>query len=711
MPPSKKERKSKDKENSEPSQTDNDKLEREKKEREEKEERDKLEREKKEKEKLEKEKRERERQKKILEKQEREKREQEERERRIRERQLEKERELKERELKEKELSELETNKEIMTNNPQIIKQETEICVEEKQEPVNKVELSVEATKSPRETTIFKSPRETKPILKFDNSNNNIGMDRSPRDKYSSPKSERKSERKVVINESQNTVKIIEKHEDSNSNNNVIEKIEKTAVVKPELSEPVVKENKVELTSDGNIVHGGFSIINTNNNTNNNSPKSSELVNFKSPRKNIEVKDNKEKDNTTYEQIQSKIQENRTPIELPPIKEDKEHDEEIDTAHEEQKETIITTNNNSAIQTSEKEFNKLVEYIKNINYEFLEFVLERTKYKNIIKVFGARLLSNNGVILYLIFDNEYLVEFNKFYESYNSTKFSLYDIFSINHNENKYFNDKVIVTEYYQKENNDIEKEFRSKTDKLYQISINDSGFNTTTCKLCDYKLVENKLTYKIETVCKYESHIINKNVVKLSTNIAFENYYINETNANNFKNSLKKINSHISNLFQLYKLFVDTFKTHLDKNVVEYYTNITKNHPDLNYLFKNHDKILRQISNSDLNDKLKHYHTFTVNNSIYDLNEKDQNDYTKTIKQTRIQTAYLRYFDELLTNCDDEIKVLVNYLILVIKFCDSKTLNTIIINTCNEELINRIKTTYNTIFEDLNKIKNIMNY
>jgi hypothetical protein len=193
--------------------------------------------------------------------------------------------------------------------------------------------------------------------------------------------------------------------------------------------------------------------------------------------------------------------------------------------------------------------------------------------------------------------------------------------------------------------------------------------------------------------------------------NLAFENYYINETNLTNFKSSLNKIVSHTNNLFQLYKLFADTFKAHLDKNVIEYYMNISKYHPDLYQLYKNQEKILKQISLNDVNDKLKSYHTNTINSSIYDIDEKEQYEYTKIIKKSRIQTAYLRYFDELLTNSDDEIKMLVNYTILIIKLCDSKTLITRVIQNCHEDLMNRIKTTYNNIFSDLNKFKYMLNY
>jgi hypothetical protein len=580
-----------------------------------------------------------------------------------------------------------------------------------------------------------------KTILKYDIS------DRSPRLSIMKKEEKVKSERKVVIiDESQNTVKIINNDFES-VKPEVIQKLDKSPRFIPPLDTSPTSSRKNKKSSD----------YNENNNEEYKSPRNQKetvIEDYKSPRNQKEtvIEDykspriiepskspriqNKNQEETVIETSKSPRNQNETVVEtsksprLAETSKSPRFNIQNNTNNSITKLPLndsdkfnVNINNNKLtpidedvndeeelITTSEKEFNKFVEFVKSKNYDFLEFILEKTEHKNIIKAFGARLLSNNGVILYLIFENEYYVHINKFYENYSSTKFSLYDVFTINHNENKYFNDKIVVTEYYQKSDNDIEKEFRSKNDKLYQISINDSGFNTTTCKLSNYVLTD-KLTYKIETVCKYENHLMDKNISKLSTNLSFENYYINETNISNFKSSLNKINSHVNNLFQLYKLFADTFKNHLDKNVIDYYINLSKNHQDLYQLYKNHEKILKQISLNDVNDRLKVYHTNTINSSIYDIDETDQVEYTRIIKKSRIHTAYLRYFDELLTNCDDEIKVLVNYTILIIKFCDSKTLITNVIQSCHEDLVNRIKTTYNTIFSDLNKFKNILNY
>jgi RNA-binding protein 25 len=631
-----------------------------------------------------------------------------------------------------------------------------------------------------------------------------IHIDRSPRLSIMKKEEKVKSERKVVINESHNTIKIINNEFDHKQEPEpeFVEKLEKSPRFNPPLdtsptsarktikspriqsidsetikspriqsaiannSDENIKSPRKQSTiisnnSDENTMKSPRkqSTIITNNNSDENTMKSprkqstiisnnSDENTMKSPRKVEEIQPipsernrikQAESQSIPKEQIITKLPLQET-NKLTPIDEENHENDTTEEynyskdSHDSNEYNMInskeykdnmsnsikSTENSTGIEydheytekliTYEKEFSKLVDRVKSNNYDFLEFILEQTTHKNIIKIFGSRLLSNNGVILYVIFENEYYMDIKKFYQKYSSTKFSLYEVFTINHNDNRYFNDKIIVTEYYQKSDNDIEKEFRSKNDKLYQISINDSGYNTITCKLFDYNLTD-KLTYKIETVCKYESHLIDKNITKLSMNLAFENYYINETNMSNFKSSLNKIISHTNNLFQLYKLFADTFKSHLDKNVIEYYMNISKYHPDVYQLYKNQEKILKQISLNDVNDKLKLYHTNTIQSSIYDIDEKEQLDYTRIIKKSRIQTAYLRYFDELLTNCDDEIKMLVNYTILIIKFCDSKTLIPSVIQNSHEDLMNRIKTTYNNIFSDLNKFKNMLNY
>jgi hypothetical protein len=626
---------------------------------------------------------------------------------------------------------------------------ELELCKDVK-------ELKLNDTTSKDSDKVVENKKEDSPKSSINIPNSKIteiSMIRSPRsivsDPTRSPKSER-STRKVVINESQNTVKIFhhakddkdEKHEkdEKQSNNHELQ----------ETIQDVIKESNTNVYKSEidiiDITESRPHTINSKNNPeeikNMTSPRSiptpEEIKNMTSPRiikqdtlqekhstrlgNVINVNNIKNSNRLNSNRLSaninvvSNISNNTIPSpplnnpknkdELRPIIEDEKLPEDIIERPPPQITSISTVKS----ITTDSEFDVMFKYVKSINYDFLEFILEKTSTPNIFKVFGARMLSNNGVILYVLFEKEYMLNISSFSTYYDNSKTSIYEIFKINHDEMKYFNDKIIATEYYQKTDNDISKEFRSKNDKLYQISINDSGFITTTCKLLDYKSNE-KLYYKIETVCIYESQLIDSNINKLGITIAFENYYINETNQTNFKNSLKKINSHMENLIQMYKLFADTFRNYLDSESISYYTNIIKHHPDIAYLIKYNSKILEHNSSRNVNDKLKQYHTTLANSSIYDLNEKDQESYTKIIKQSRIQTAYLRYFDELLANCDEDIKVLINYCIIIIKFCDSKTINKDVVLNSNKDLMNQIKLTYNSIHEDLLNIRNIFSY